>query len=152
MTQTAAPERAPKRHNGVAVAEPSSGLPSPGVNVAPGADDDGWGEPPPVRLADGTAVHLFKDGQLLGAAYDAIAAARESVSLEVYIFHGDGTGLAFADLLARRAREGSCVRVLYDSIGSAGADPAMFETLRRAGVRVREFNPWRPWRESHGWR
>jgi cardiolipin synthase len=123
-----------------------------GVNVAPGSDDDGWVAPPPARLADGTAVQLYKDGEALHAAYRAIERARQSVGLEVYIFHADETGRAFADVLARRARDGVAVRVVYDSIGSAGADRAMFDTMRRAGVRLREFHPWPPWRAQHGWR
>ena len=152
MTLVSDPIRAATHWSQAPALEPPRRRPSPGVNIIPGPEDDGWPEPPPVRLADGTAVQLLKDGQALRVAYDAIAAARESVALEVYIFHCDRTGRAFADLLARRAREGLNVRVLYDSVGSAGEDPAMFEALRRAGVRLREFHPWQPWRASHGWR
>jgi cardiolipin synthase len=126
--------------------------PGVGVNVAPGSDDDGWVAPPPARLADGTTVQLYKDGEALHAAYRAIERARQSVGLEVYIFHADETGRAFADLLARRARDGVAVRVVYDSIGSAQVDRAMFDTMRRAGVQLREFHPWQPWRAEHGWR
>jgi hypothetical protein len=73
--------------------------PNPGVNIEPGPQDDGWPEPPPVRLADGTAVRLLKDGQALRVAWEAIRSARESVALEIYIFHSDHTGRAFAELL-----------------------------------------------------
>jgi cardiolipin synthase len=123
-----------------------------GINVRPGVDDDGWPAPPPVRLADGTTVQLYKDGEALHAAYCAIEAARTSVCLEVYIFRADTTGQAFASLLCRCARNGMDVRVIYDSVGSIGNGRAMFDAMRRAGVRVREFHPWAPWRNRRGWR
>jgi cardiolipin synthase len=123
-----------------------------GVNIAPGPDDDGWVAPPPARLADGTQVQLYKDGEALHAAYRAIASARHTVDLEVYIFHSDSTGRAFAQLLAERARAGLDVRVLYDSVGSFDSDRSMFGAMRRAGVRLREFHPVMPWCAKHGWR
>src|SRR5688572_23895621 len=49
---------------------------SSGVNIEPGSDDDGWKIPPRVHLPDGTQLQLYKDGEALHAAYDAIKAAR----------------------------------------------------------------------------
>src|SRR5688572_7504275 len=72
---------------------------SAGVNISPGSDDDGWMVPPPVHLADGTRVQLYKDGEALHAAYEAIKHAKKRICLEVYIFADDDTGRAFADLL-----------------------------------------------------
>jgi cardiolipin synthase len=123
-----------------------------GINVAPGADDDGWITPPPVRLADGTLAQLYKDGEALHAAYRAIAAARTSVLLEVYIFHADATGQAFANLLCDRAAAGIEVRVIYDALGSMGDHAAMLDAMRKAGVRLRAFHPLAPWDAEHGWR
>src|SRR5687768_9500514 len=125
---------------------------SPGVNIAPGSDDDGWIVPEPARLADGTEVQLYKDGEALHAAYEAIASARRRVCMEVYIFKSDPTGHAFVDLMARRAREGLEVNVIYDAVGSAGSDPAMFAAMAAAGGNLREFHPWKPWRVRHSWR
>jgi cardiolipin synthase len=122
------------------------------VNLTPGSDDDGWIVPPPIQLKDGTAVQLLKDGEALHAAYRAIGAARQTICLEIYIFRSDTTGRTFAELLARRASQGLAVRVVYDSFGSMDADREMFESMRRAGVRAREFHPWHPWRCKHGWR
>jgi cardiolipin synthase len=123
---------------------------SSGVNVA--TDQDGWTSPPPVQLADGTTIQLTKDGEALYVAYQAIAAAKRRVCLETFIFHSDDTGRAFAELLSKRAKEGLDVRVIYDSFGSGHTDPAMFDAMSAAGVRVREFHPWKPWRCKHGWR
>ena len=125
---------------------------STGVNVSPGTDDDGWNTPPPVELADGSRVELYKDGEALHAAYNAIESARRTICLEIYIFHSDRTGKAFAELLRRRAREGLTVRVIYDSVGSFDTDRALFESMRTAGVHLREFHPVVPWHTRHAWR
>src|SRR5690606_8837859 len=105
----------------------------------------------PVRLADGTLVHLCKDGETLHSACEAIRQARQRVWIEVYIFASDGTGRTFAELLADRARNGVDVRLIYDSVGTARPDTAMWNTMRCAGVRLAEFHPWAPWRLRHGW-
>jgi cardiolipin synthase len=127
---------------------------STGVNLAAGCDDDGWTIPPPVKLADGTTLQLYKDGEALRAAYEAIESARRRVCVEMYIFADDPTGHAFADLLARKAREGVRVFVIYDSFASRGLAGPMTEPLRRmraAGVRLAQFHPMRPWECLHSW-
>ena len=114
---------------------------STGVNIAPGSDDDGWFVPHPVQLGDGTRVQLYKDGEALHAAFEAIRHAKKRICLEVYIFADDDTGHAFADLLCQKALEGVKVYVLYDSFGSFGIEqlwkpkPPIFEKMRRSGVR-----------------
>lgn len=129
----------------------SSGA-STGLNIAPGSDDDGWIVPQPVTLADGTQIQLYKDGEALHAAYEAIKQARHRICLEMYIFASDDTGRAFADLLCEKARAGVLVYVIYDSFGSIGTDGNMFEQLKRAGVRVLEFHPFWPWEGKFSWR
>jgi cardiolipin synthase len=124
---------------------------SPGVNIAPGSDDDGWIVPEPVVLGDGTAVQLYKDGEALHAAYDAIARARFLICLEVYIFANDETGKAFTELLCRKARQGVRVYVIYDALASMGSKP-LFEQLTAAGVRLGVFHPVLPWQLKFGWR
>lgn len=125
---------------------------STGLNIAPGSDDDGWLVPPSVVLADGTRVQLYKDGEALHAAFNAIKHAKRRICLEVYIFNSDDTGRAFADLLSQKAREGVEVYVIYDSFGSIRTDPSIFRQMRRAGVRLQEFHPLKPWRCKYSWR
>ena len=125
-----------------------------GVNVRPGPEDDGWVSPPPVELADGSRVQLFKDGEALLAAFQAIRAARRFVLLDVYIFSTDDTGTAFCELLCEKARHGVQVYVIYDAFGSRGLgpEPVMFQRMRQAGVRVQVFHPARPWECLYSWR
>lgn len=131
---------------------------STGLNLRPGSDDDGWIVPHPVRLADGTRVQLYKDGEALRAAYETIKHAKRRVCLEVYIFASDETGTAFAELLCEKARQGVKVYCIYDSFGSLSVQqlwrpkPPIFDKMRRSGVRLAEFHPIRPWEGSFGWR
>lgn len=131
---------------------------STGLNIAPGSEDDGWVVPSPIRLADGTKVQLYKDGEALHAAYEAIRSAKRRICLESYIFADDATGHAFAELLAEKAQRGVKVYVIYDSFGSfgiapiVGPKPKIFSMMRRAGVRLQEFHPIRPWEGRFSWR
>ena len=91
-------EHPPERHAPPPVdpKSPQEAGTSRGINIAPGSDDDGWVVPPPVTLSDGTRVQLYKDGEALHAAYEAIKGAKRRVCLESYIFADDDTGRAFA--------------------------------------------------------
>jgi len=95
----------------------------------------------------GNEVLLHRDGaEAYPAMLEAIYGAREQILLEMYWFASDRAGRRFADALAAAAARGVEVAVLYDAVGSIGADPAMWTELRRAGVQVVEFGPVAPWR------
>lgn len=101
-----------------------------------------------------TAVRLLVDG---AAKYEAlladVAAARNHLHLEYYIFSPDRTGTALRDALAERARAGVKVRLLLDSVGSNQTPARFFRPLRDAGGEIAWFHPmqfglriWkRPW-------
>ena len=90
-------------------------------------------------LVLGNRVELLLDARENYPAWRAaLAAAKRSIHLEMYIFRDDDVGQAFGDLLARKAREGVRVRVLYDWLGALGKTRARFwRRLREAGVEVR---------------
>ena len=124
-----------------------------GLNIEPGPQDDGWETPTPITLSDGSTVRLYKDGESLKSAYDAVAAAQSRICMEFYIWADDNTGRAFADLLMKKAREGVHVYIIYDSLGTWGTnDRKMFDNMRRSGIRVGEFHPIRPWECKFSWR
>jgi cardiolipin synthase len=125
---------------------------APGLNLSPGTDDAGWIIPSPVTLSDGTRIQLFKDGEALHAAYDAIKSAKRRICLEVYIFASDDTGRTFAEALCEKARQGVKVFLIYDSLGSIDSDKSMFTQMRRCGVSMRVFNPMYPWECQFSWR
>lgn len=105
----------------------------------------------PSLTAGSDPLRLFTEGDVL---YDAmlasIAAARQTVRLESYIFADDEIGWRFADALVERARSGVDVRLHLDAAGSLFWSSRRLEQhLRRQGVKVRWFHRWnwrRPWR------
>lgn len=69
----------------------------------------------------------------------AIAAAKEHIHLQFYIFENDETGMRVRDALIAKAREGVEVRVIYDSVGCWSVPRAFFEEIRFAGGQVEAF-------------
>jgi cardiolipin synthase len=94
------------------------------------------------RPVPGNRVDLLIDGPTsYEAMQEVIAQAKEWVHFENYIIRSDPVGWRFAELLARRAREGVRIRVLYDWFGSLGTARGYWRYLRDAGVEVRSFHP-----------
>jgi cardiolipin synthase len=97
------------------------------------------------RPIPGNQVELLIDGPCAyDAMLDVITSATRWIHFENYIIRSDTAGRRFADLLARRAREGVRVRVLYDGLGSFSTPRAYWRALRNAGVEVRAFRPLSP--------
>ncbi len=100
----------------------------------------------------GNSLALFVRGKTLFASMaEAIEAAKESVNLETYRFGGDATGRTFAELLARAAKRGVRVRLIYDSVGSIELQPETETAMRNAGVQILEYHPVAPWRPHWAW-
>ena len=94
------------------------------------------------RPVPGNRVDVLIDGpDTYGAMLEAIAQARQWIHFENYIIRSDVAGWRFAELLARRAREGVHVRVLYDWFGSMSTSRGYWRYLRKAGAEVRSFHP-----------
>jgi cardiolipin synthase A/B len=95
----------------------------------------------------GNVVRLLHDGrQAFPAMLEAIAQARRQVLLEMYWFDSDAVGRRFAAELTQARQRGVEVAIIYDSVGSIGADRGMFAALEAAGAHVLEYNPVAPWR------
>jgi cardiolipin synthase len=99
-------------------------------------------------LTDGNALDILLCGdEAYPAMLEAIAAAKHSVALASYIFRDDAAGRAFADALAAATQRGVDVRVLLDGLGAGYIYPAIFNRMRRQGVRAERFlHTWLPWR------
>jgi cardiolipin synthase len=99
------------------------------------------------RFTHGNRVELLRNGkQAFPAMLEAIASANEQVLMEMYWFGSDVIGRRFADALMAAASRGVETILVYDAVGSLGADPQMFDELRRSGVKVAEFGPIAPWK------
>jgi len=101
----------------------------------------------PETLLCNNAVRLLRNGsEAFPAWLDAIARARERISMEMYIFNDDKVGRRFAEALAQAAQRGVTVRLLYDSIGCRHAGAGFFDKMRGAGVWAVPYHPYRLWR------
>lgn len=93
-------------------------------------------------LVKGNAARILKDADEHYPVWlAAIGTARRSLFLENYIFADDDIGRAFVAALAAKAREGVCVRVIYDWLGSFDTGKPLWQPLIDAGGKVRCFNP-----------
>lgn len=98
----------------------------------------------PALVTD-NSVRLLVDGpEAYAAMFHAIATARSSINLEVYILESDEVGESLKKLLIEKQRAGVKVRIIYDSLGCLSTPAEFFQELRDAGIQVAEFNPVNP--------
>ena len=75
----------------------------------------------------------------------AIANAKQTITLQTYIFDFDNAGGAFIDALEAATKRGVEVRVLIDDVGSKYSRHSTVRELRKRGVDCRTFLPtWFP--------
>lgn len=72
----------------------------------------------------------------------AIAGAKESIYLSMYIFRHDTPAHDFLSELERKAAEGVRVIIVLDAVGSFGLEALVMDRLRIAGAEVRFFSYW----------
>ncbi len=105
-------------------------------------------------VLDGNGVILLPSGAAaLDAMLDAVAAARDHIHLEYYIFDDvQPGGRSLVDLLVAARSRGVHVAVIYDAVGSHHTPDTVIARLERAGVLTLEFRPINPLRRHFGWR
>ena len=84
---------------------------------------------------------LYNGDEYYGALISALAQARISIRLEMYIFAAGGPGDAVRDALVAAAGRGVDVRVLIDAFGSVALPSDYWSALLAAGGHYRSFNP-----------
>jgi cardiolipin synthase len=93
----------------------------------------------------GNAVTVYHETETAFAALlDAIGEARRHIHLEYFILRSDATGDRLLELLARKAKEGIEVRLLYDGLGSLHLKGRTLRPLREAGGQAAAFLPINP--------
>jgi cardiolipin synthase len=99
----------------------------------------------------GNRVDLLDGGELaFPAMLEAIAGARQSVSMTSYIFDSDRSGRQFLEALSKAVERGVQVRVLIDGVGARYSRPTMLRLLSRAGVPCAAFiRPLAPFRFTY---
>jgi cardiolipin synthase len=92
-------------------------------------------------LDEGNRVEILQNGAIFPRVFQDVAAARESVHVETFIWHDGALTKQFVALLVRKAREGVHVRILVDASGGRELDGEEQEMLERAGANVAHFHP-----------
>jgi cardiolipin synthase len=95
-------------------------------------------------LETGNGIEVLQNGVMFfPALFRDIAAARESVHIESFIWYDGKIARELAQLLAKKARDGVEVRVLVDASGGRQLKGDVKEMLESAGVKVAHFHPLR---------
>src|SRR5690606_1036301 len=93
-------------------------------------------------IVPGNQVTAYQNGdEIFPAMLAAIAAARETITFETYIYWSGDIGQKFADALSERARAGVKVHLLVDWVGSIKMDEDMLQEMKQAGVEVERYRP-----------
>ncbi|PYQ52052.1 MAG: cardiolipin synthase [Acidobacteria bacterium] len=94
-----------------------------------------------LPFTTGNDAELLIDGQATFASiFAGIAAARDYVLVQFYIFRDDEIGRQLQERLLERARAGVRVYLLYDEIGSHDLSNRCLRRMREGGLQVRSFH------------
>lgn len=95
-------------------------------------------------ILPGNRVEILQNGDgFFPALLRDIAAARETIHIETYVWWEGEICERVAEALAGRAREGVEVRLLLDAVGSNKGDEELFKRMEDAGVKLARFHSFR---------
>jgi len=87
-------------------------------------------------------VDFFTNGyQFFPTLLRDIAAARQHIHIDIYIFEDDALGRLIADALISKSKQGVEVRIIYDDVGCWSVKNRFFEQMREAGIDIAPFMP-----------
>jgi len=93
-------------------------------------------------LTRGNQYDVLTNGdQVLPAMLQAIAAARQRVVLETYIYDSGDVAAEFTTALEQAARRGVACSLVVDAVGASGMEASHVTRLETAGCVVATFNP-----------
>jgi len=94
----------------------------------------------PALTPGNRITSLYNGDQIFPAMLQAIAAARETITFETYIYWSGSVGRAFGDALIERARAGVRTHVILDWVGSGKMDESIIRAMTEAGVEVIKYH------------
>lgn len=96
---------------------------------------------PPVR---GNQVEFLIDGKsTFESIFLALEQAQKSIHLQYYIFEEGDLADRLGELFLKKSRQGVRIRLIYDEVGSFSLSRAYRKKLRKAGIEVFAFLPFR---------
>jgi cardiolipin synthase len=94
-----------------------------------------------VPVLQGNRLDVLNNGdEFYPAMLEDIARARQSITIEAYIYWAGKIGREFAHALADKAREGVAVKILLDSVGSSTIGSEILEILEAGGCQLAWYN------------
>ena len=103
----------------------------------------------PPLLAGNTVTELLNGDAIFPPMLAAIGGARETITLETFIYWSGDIGQKFADALSARARAGVRVLILLDWAGSVPMKQVLIDELRAAGCIVLRYHAPRWYHLAH---
>jgi cardiolipin synthase len=95
-----------------------------------------------AAIEPGNSIEVLQNGDMyFPAVLRDIAAARESVHVESFIWYDGKIARQLAKVLTEKARQGIEVRVLVDASGGRQLKGEVLEMLESAGAQVAHFHP-----------
>ncbi len=94
---------------------------------------------PPIL--EGNKIEVLVNGdQIFPAMLEAIRGAKETITLETYIYWAESIGREFSDALSERARAGVKVHLMLDFMGSIKMNDELLQEMKDAGVQVQRYH------------
>jgi cardiolipin synthase len=95
-------------------------------------------------MESGNAMQVLQNGDMyFPALFRDVAAARQSIHIESFIWYDGKISRQLAKLLATKARQGVEVRILVDASGGRQLKGDVKEMLEGAGAEIAHFHPLR---------
>jgi cardiolipin synthase A/B len=93
-------------------------------------------------VLEGNHAELFFNGDgFFPLLFKEIAAAKETIHYETYVWWTGDICRQVAEAFSARARDGVEVRLMLDALGSFKMDKKLLEMMKEAGVRVVHYHP-----------
>jgi len=103
-----------------------------------------------VPFTEENSVSVLRNGdEIFPTMLEAISNAKETISFLTFVYWKGEIADKFAELFAKKAKEGVKVRVLLDSYGAFPMKKALVELMQSSGVDVVWFRPlarWKVWK------
>ena len=92
-------------------------------------------------LLEGNKIEVLVNGdQIFPAMLEAIRGAKETITLETYIYWAESIGREFSNALSERARAGVKVHLMLDFMGSIKMNDELLQEMKDAGVQVQRYH------------
>lgn len=93
-------------------------------------------------LTDNNDIRIFTDGrEKFQTLLSEMDHARNYIHVQYYIIRNDELWKEIEEVLARKARQGVEIRVLFDSMGCRSMRRSDWARMEKAGIKVAEFFP-----------